>query len=195
MNTVAIFCGSAQGLSPVYMESARAVGSQLAQRGIGVVYGGGRVGLMGAVADAALASGGHVTGIIPRALQEREIAHRGLSTLLVVDNMHQRKEKMAALSDGFIALPGGAGTFEEIFEQWTWAQLGIHHKPCAFLNVNHFYQPLQTMVERMVAEGFMRQSYADMLLFSDNLDEIIAYFNDYTPPEAKWNREGEKPNV
>ena len=109
---------------------------------------------MGAVADACLAHGGHVVGVMPRGLFEKEIAHQGLSELHVVENMHERKTKMAALSDGFIALPGGAGTLEEIFEQWTWAQLGIHHKPCAFLNINGYYDPLKAMVEKMVAEGF-----------------------------------------
>jgi len=186
MHTVGIFCGSSEGLSPVYMESASLVGKWLAENGIGIVYGGGRVGLMGAVADSALAHGGHVTGIIPKSLLEREIAHTGLSDLQVVDNMHQRKNRMAELSSSFIALPGGAGTAEEIFEQWTWAQLGIHNKPCAFMNINHFYDPLRVMVQQMVSEGFMKQGYADMLLFSEELPEIIEYFKAYTPPVSKW---------
>lgn len=186
MYSVGIFCGSSAGQSPVYMEAAARVGQWLAENGIGIVYGGGRVGLMGAVADSALAHGGHVTGVIPTNLFEREIAHTGLSDLQVVDNMHQRKSRMAELSSSFIALPGGAGTAEEIFEQWTWAQLGIHNKPCAFMNINHFYDPLSLMVQQMVNEGFMKQEYANMLLFSENLPEIIAHFKTYTPPVSKW---------
>ncbi|OXZ49395.1 TIGR00730 family protein [Escherichia coli] len=186
MNTVGIFCGSSAGSSPVYLAAARSAGQWLAQNGIHIVYGGGRVGLMGAVADAALAQGGQVTGVIPRALKAREIAHTGLSELHVVDDMHQRKTLMAELSDGFIALPGGAGTAEEIFEQWTWAQLGIHHKPCAFLNVNDFYQPLREMIQQMVSEGFMKPDYADMVFFSDNTRAIADYFHTYTPPVSKW---------
>ncbi|MFW0765500.1 TIGR00730 family Rossman fold protein [Trabulsiella odontotermitis] len=186
MHIVGIFCGSSEGCSPAYMDAARHVGKWLAEQEIRLVYGGGRVGLMGAVADSALAYGGHVTGVIPKSLLEREIAHTGLSELHVVDNMHQRKNVMAELSSGFIALPGGAGTAEEIFEQWTWAQLGIHDKPCAFLNVNHFYDPLRVMVQQMVSEGFMKQAYADMLLFSENLQDIIDYFKTYVPPVSKW---------
>ncbi|WP_434668780.1 TIGR00730 family Rossman fold protein [Klebsiella sp. B345] len=185
-HTVGIFCGSSEGSSAAYMDAARHTGKWLAEQGIHIVYGGGRVGLMGAIADSALACGGHVTGVIPKSLLEREIAHTGLSELHVVDNMHQRKNVMAELSSSFIALPGGAGTAEEIFEQWTWAQLGIHHKPCAFMNVNHYYNPLRVMVQQMVSEGFMKQSYADMLLFSENIHDIIDYFNAYTPPVSKW---------
>lgn len=191
MHTVGIFCGSSEGGSTVYMNAARHTGKWLAEQGIHIVYGGGRVGLMGAIADSALAYGGHVTGVIPKSLLEREIAHTGLSELHVVDNMHQRKNVMAELSSSFIALPGGAGTAEEIFEQWTWAQLGIHDKPCAFLNVNHFYNPLRVMVQQMVSEGFMKQGYADMLLFSENLQDIIDYFKVYTPPVSKWTTQNE----
>ncbi|KGT85980.1 LOG family protein [Erwinia typographi] len=195
MNTVGIFCGSSEGHSTAYIDAARHVGKYLAEQGISIVYGGGRVGLMGAVADAALAYGGHVTGVIPKSLLEREIAHTGLSELLVVDNMHQRKNMMAELSSGFIALPGGAGTAEEIFEQWTWAQLGIHDKPLAFLNVNHFYDPLTVMVQRMVSDGFMKQDYANMLRFSENLHDIIDYFKTYTPPVSKWTTRNENHHV
>lgn len=186
MHTVGIFCGSFEGSSIVYMDAARNTGRWLAEQGISIVYGGGRVGLMGAIADSALEYGGHVTGVIPKSLVEREIAHTGLSEIHVVDNMHQRKKVMSELSTCFIALPGGAGTAEEIFEQWTWAQLGIHHKPCAFLDVNHFYNPLRVMVQKMVSEGFMKQDYADMLLFCENLHDIIDYFKTYIPPVSKW---------
>ncbi len=153
MKSIGIFCGSSAGEHPLYLETARLVGRTLAQQGLALVYGGGKVGLMGAVADAALEAGGVVIGVMPRGLVEREIAHRGLTELHVVEDMHERKTKMAALADGFIALPGGAGTLEEIFEQWTWAQLGIHEKPCAFLNIKGYYDPLQAMVDNMVREG------------------------------------------
>lgn len=186
MKSIGIFCGSSDGHSPVYLQAARETGAWLTQAGLGIVYGGGRVGLMGAVADSALQHGGHVTGVIPVSLVEREIAHTGLTDLQVVENMHQRKDRMAALSSAFLALPGGAGTLEEIFEQWTWGQLGIHNKPCAFYNINNFYQPLQEMVQKMADEGFMKQSYVDMLLFSDSLPEIVAFFSAYTPPASKW---------
>ena len=139
MKSIGIFCGSSAGEHPLYLDTARLVGRTLAQQGLALVYGGGKVGLMGAVADAALEAGGVVIGVMPRGLVEREIAHRGLTELHVVEDMHERKTKMAALADGFIALPGGAGTLEEIFEQWTWAQLGIHEKPCAFLNIKGYY--------------------------------------------------------
>lgn len=186
MLSIGIFCGSAGGNHPAYLESARLVGEVLAKANITIVYGGGKVGLMGAVADAALALGGQVHGVMPRALVDREIAHRGLTQLHIVDDMHQRKHRMAELADGFIALPGGAGTFEEIFEQWTWAQLGIHQKPCAFLNVNGYYDPLKQMTRQMAAEGFIQQRYVDMLPFSEDLLTLIAFFKNYTAPQNKW---------
>lgn len=186
MYTVGIFCGSSEGYTSTYMDAALEVGKYLAENDIRIVYGGGRVGLMGAVADSALEHGGHVTGVIPTSLMEREIAHKGLSELHVVNDMHQRKTIMAELSSSFIALPGGAGTAEEIFEQWTWAQLGLHNKPCAFLNVNHFYDPLKVMVQQMVDEGFMKQTYASMLMFAERLPDIMDYFSKYQPPVSKW---------
>lgn len=186
MKAIGIFCGSSSGENPLYIETARYVGKTLAAADISIVYGGGKVGLMGAVADACLAHGGHVVGVMPRGLFEKEIAHKGLSELHVVENMHERKTKMAELSDGFIALPGGAGTLEEIFEQWTWAQLGIHHKPCAFLNINGYYDPLQTMVDKMVTEGFMHARYADMLPFATEAESVVAYFRNYQAPASKW---------
>ncbi len=186
MKSIGIFCGSSAGVNPCYIQTAQQVGKALAQADITLVYGGGKVGLMGAVADACLANGGHVIGVMPRALVEREIAHTGVTELFVVENMHERKTKMAQLSDGFIALPGGAGTLEEIFEQWTWAQLGIHEKPCAFLNVNGYYEPLHQMVQNMVGEGFMHARYADMLPFAENIEHILLGFTRYTPPERKW---------
>jgi uncharacterized protein (TIGR00730 family) len=186
MKAIGIFCGSSAGENPIYLASAKQVGKALAQAGLDLVYGGGKVGLMGAVADAALEHGGRVIGVMPRGLVEREISHTGLSELHVVDDMHERKSKMSMLADGFIAMPGGAGTLEEISEQWTWAQLGIHEKPCAFLNVNGYYNPLQAMAEKMAAEGFMHRRYAEMLTFSDDVQDILTAFHQYAPPQRKW---------
>src|SRR6185503_14872599 len=142
MSRLCVFCGSSPGHDPAYGAAAAQLGRVLAERGIGLVYGGGRVGLMGILADAALAAGGEVIGVIPQALLDREIGHRGLTQLRVVDSMHSRKALMGDLADGFIALPGGIGTLEELFEVWTWAQLGLHRKPCGLLDANGFYAPL-----------------------------------------------------
>ncbi|MYN12613.1 TIGR00730 family Rossman fold protein [Pusillimonas sp. TS35] len=186
MTHIAVFCGSKVGNQAAYLDAARETGRLLARQGIGIVYGGGRVGLMGAMADAALAEGGEVYGVMPKSLVDSEIAHTGLTHLHVVHTMHERKAKMAELANGFVALPGGSGTLEEIFEQWTWAQLGIHQKPCGFLNINGYYDPVHEMAQRMVAEGFMLQSYADMLVFTNSLETILSRFRQYTPPPRKW---------
>jgi uncharacterized protein (TIGR00730 family) len=183
---ICVFCGSSSGHDPEYAGGAAAAGRSIALSGAGLVYGGGRVGLMGVVADAALSAGGEVVGVMPRALVEREIAHRSLSQLLVVETMHERKTTMSAMADAFLALPGGAGTLEEIFEQWTWGQLGIHGKPCAFLNIKGYFEPIRTMVERMVADGFLQPQFAGMLAFSESIDEILTGFASYVPPSSKW---------
>lgn len=183
---ICIFCGSSPGHDPAYREAAAAAARSMAESGAAIVYGGGRVGLMGAVADAALAAGGEVIGVMPRSLVAREIAHRGLSRLQVVETMHERKTTMSGLADAFLALPGGAGTLEEIFEQWTWGQLGIHGKPCAFLNVKGYFDPLRTMLDKMVAEGFLLPPFVSMLTFSDNISLILAGFRAYAPPASKW---------
>jgi uncharacterized protein (TIGR00730 family) len=149
---ICVFCGSKSGNNELYTSAAREMGRSLAQRGIDLVYGGGRVGLMGALADAALLAGGAVIGVIPQSLVQREIQHTGLTELHIVQTMHERKTQMAELADGFIALPGGAGTFEEILEQWTWAQLGIHQKPCGFLNTNGYFDLLRKMIGQMAAK-------------------------------------------
>jgi uncharacterized protein (TIGR00730 family) len=188
LKSVCIFCGSSPGRDPIYLETATATGQALAKAGITIVYGGGKVGLMGAVADAALAAGGHVVGVIPRALVEREIGHTGLSQLHVVETMHERKTMMAQLSDGFVALPGGAGTLEELFEEWTWAQLGIHQKPCGLLNVKDYFAPLLAMIDRMVAEGFTITAYAEMLIIETKVEELLRRFATYHPPPRKWLR-------
>jgi uncharacterized protein (TIGR00730 family) len=141
---------------------------------------------MGILADAALAAGGTAHGVISRGLFEREIAHRGLTTLEVVDSMHERKLRMAELADGFLALPGGIGTFEEIFEQWTWAQLGIHAKPCGFLNTAGYFDPLLAMIERMRAEDFVNEAHVRMALIDDEIERLIDRYADYVPPPLKW---------
>jgi uncharacterized protein (TIGR00730 family) len=182
---ICVFCGSSPGNHPVYASAARKIGQELVEQGCEVVYGGGRAGLMGTVADAALAAGGKVIGVIPRALVDQEIAHVGLTQLLVVETMHERKARMAELADGFIALPGGIGTLEEIFEQWGWARLGIHEKPCAFLDVNGFFQPIRLMIEQMLRAGFMHRKYTDMITFASDLDQILAAFRDYRPPSDR----------
>jgi uncharacterized protein (TIGR00730 family) len=156
------------------------------ERGCELVYGGGRAGLMGIVADAALAAGGKVTGVIPRALVDQEVAHTGLTQLLIVDTMHERKAKMVELADGFIALPGGVGTLEEIFEQWGWARLGIHEKPCAFLDVNGFFEPIQIMAAQMLHAGFMRREHSDLVTFGSDLEQILRAFQAHKPPTGTW---------
>jgi uncharacterized protein (TIGR00730 family) len=183
---VCVFCGSSSGHDPAYADCAAAVARSIVRHGGTLVYGGGRVGLMGIVADAALSAGGEVVGVMPRALVEREIAHRGLSQLHVVETMHERKTTMSTLSDAFLALPGGAGTLEEMFEQWTWGQLGLHAKPCGFLNLKGYFEPIRLMVEKMVSEGFLRPQHAAMLTFSDSIDELLAGFRSYVPPPSKW---------
>ncbi len=186
MNSIAIFCGSALGSEPRYAQIAEQVGQTLATRQQMLVYGGGRSGLMGVVADSALAAGGKVTGVIPRALVNRELAHPDITQLFVVDNMHERRTKMSELAQGFIAIPGGAGTLEEIFEQWTWAQLGIHQKPCAFLNVDGFYDDLLKFIRMTTEQGFTKARFTDALIVSDHLEDILEQFESYRPPEAKW---------
>lgn len=183
---VCIFCGSHAGRDEAFLDAARRTGRILAERGVGIVYGGGRVGLMGAVADAARALGGAVIGVIPRALVEAELAHRDLTDLHVVDSMHERKAMMSELADGFIALPGGAGTLEEMFEQWTWAQLGIHEKACAFLNVRGFFDPLRLMIDRMADDGFVRRDHAEMIAFRNDIESILDYVETYRSPPPKW---------
>jgi uncharacterized protein (TIGR00730 family) len=186
MQAIGVFCASSNGNVELFHDTARAVGAMLAERGLELVYGGGRVGLMGLVADAALAAGGKVTGVMTRALVDSEIAHGGLTTLRVVETMHERKTVMADLSDAFVALPGGPGTMEEIFEQWTWAMLGLHAKPCGFLNVGDYFGPLRAMVEHMVAAGFLRRDHADMVAFEAGMERLIACFETYAAPPRKY---------
>ncbi len=188
-----VFCGSNAGQDPVYLASARALGEALAASGIGLVYGGASVGLMGAVADAALARGGHVIGVMPQTLVDKEIAHKGLSDLRVVRSMHERKALMAELADGFIALPGGLGTFEELFEVWTWAQLGYHRKPCALLNAGGFYDKLTDFLDDVVERGFVKPIHRAMLIVESDPAALIQAIRAYEPPKVdKWIKAGER---
>ena len=189
MNSIAIFCGSAFGSDPIFTEIAKQVGETLAKQGKTLVYGGGRSGLMGTVADSALAAGGQVIGVIPQNLVDAELAHPDLTELYIVKNMHERKTKMSELSDGFIALPGGPGTWEEIFEQWTWAQLGIHLKPCAFLNVEGFYSDLFKFIQLSTNKGFTKERFTDTLICSDSIDAILTQFETFIAPEPKWSKQ------
>ena len=187
MKSVCVFCGSNPGNDPVYAEAARAMGAEIARRGMVLVYGGGAVGLMGIVADAALAAGGEVHGIIPRALREKEVGHYGLTRLEIVETMHIRKARMAELSEGFIAMPGGIGTFEELFEIWTWGQLGIHDKPLAFLNVAGFYDPLAAFLDNTVEAGFLKQTHRAMAMTDTQPATLLDRMEQYVPAQTiKW---------
>jgi uncharacterized protein (TIGR00730 family) len=182
-----VFCGSNVGRDPAYVRLAEALGATLAKRGIGIVYGGGRVGLMGALADAALVAGGEVIGVMPQALIDREIGHRGLTQLRIVGSMHERKALMAELADGFVALPGGVGTLEELFEVWTWAQLGLHTRPCGVLDSDGFYAPLVAFLDHLVETGFVRPEHRAMLLSARSPEELLAAFAAYRAPRVgKW---------
>lgn len=187
MKRICVFCGSNPGLRPEYAQAARAMGCALVTRGIGLVYGGGHVGLMGIVADTVLKAGGEAIGVIPEALMRREVGHLGLSELHVVGSMHERKQMMADLSDGFVAMPGGYGTFEEFCEVITWSQLGIHPKPCGLLNVLRFYDPLLAMFDHGVAEGFITPAHRSMVLEEADPNALIERMRGFVPPKVqKW---------
>jgi uncharacterized protein (TIGR00730 family) len=190
---VCVFCGSSPGNDPIYLDVARTFGALLAARGLGLVYGGGDIGLMGVLADAALAAGGEVIGVIPRALVNREVAHHGLSDLRVVSSMHERKALMADLADAFVALPGGLGTLEELCEVLTWAQLGIHAKPCGLLDVRCYYGPLLAFLDRVVEEGFMHRENRDLLLVDDDAERLLDALASYHPPRTeRWLDDGQR---
>jgi uncharacterized protein (TIGR00730 family) len=188
MKSVCVFCGSSTGANPAYARAARELGRTLAERKLVLAYGGGRVGLMGEVATAALAAGGEVLGVIPHALSGKEIALAECTELVVVDTMHERKALMADRSDAFVALPGGYGTCDELFEIVTWAQLGIHRKPVGLLNVNGFFTPLLGWLDHVVAEGLLKPKHRDLLLVADTVPELLARLTAWTPPEPikKW---------
>lgn len=181
MKAICVYCGSNPGHDDTYAAAARSLGIRIARRGHRLVYGGGNVGLMGIVADAALAAGGEVTGVIPQQLVDWEVAHRGVTTLEVVPDMHTRKMRMFDISDGFVALPGGFGTLDEMFEMLTWRQLGIGDKPCAFLDVAGFYAPLVAMLDRMVAEGFLHADQRRDLWHGDDAEAMLDWMHAYVP--------------
>lgn len=188
MKRICVFCGSSKGSRAIYLEAAQNVGRTLAARDIELVYGGGCVGLMGAMADAAMEQGGHVIGVIPESLVAKEVAHKGLSDLRVVKSMHERKALMAELADAFVALPGGIGTFEELFEAMTWTQLGIHTKPVALLDVNDFWAPVLVLLDRAVSDGFLAPDVRAAVIHGNDPAEVLDAVARWQPPTSvKWS--------
>lgn len=187
IQSIAIFCASSPGFDPIWMNDARHVGQYLAREGVTVVYGGGRVGLMGAVADGAMENKGKVIGVIPNFLNSKEISHSGITELISVETMHERKLKMNDLCEGIIALPGGFGTMEELFEMITWGQLGLHKKPVGLLNTNGFYNHLIAFIQQMVDAGLLKKENQDMLLVADTVDQLLDKMKNYVAPDVpKW---------
>lgn len=187
MKRICVYCGSNPGRLPVYREIAAELGRELVGRDLALVYGGASIGVMGAVADAVLESGGEVIGVIPQSLAIREVAHTSLSELIVVNSMHERKALMAELADGFVALPGGWGTFEEIFEILTWAQLGIHSKPCGLLNIANYFDHLALFLQHAMDERFVREEYKPMIIMEQDPKLLLDRFSQYQPPQVrKW---------
>jgi uncharacterized protein (TIGR00730 family) len=187
MRRVCVFAGSSAGQRPEYRIAAEQLGRGLATRGVGLVYGGAHVGLMGVLADAAIGAGGEVIGVIPQALVDKEVAHSGLADLRIVHSMHERKALMAELSDGFVAMPGGWGTLEELFEILTWGQLGLHQKPCGLLNVAGYFDGLQSFLAHAVDEGFLRRAHADSLLMTETVDALLDALGSARPAQIdKW---------
>ncbi|NML33090.1 LOG family protein [Paraburkholderia antibiotica] len=187
MKSVCVYCGSSMGANPVYAEAARAFGRALVKADLALIYGGGKVGLMGVIADTVMAEGGRAIGVIPELLVDKEVGHNGLTELHVVPDMHHRKKMMAELSDAFVAMPGGAGTLEELFEVFTWAQLGYHGKPVALLNTGNFYEPLIRLLQHTVDEGFMSKTYLDMLQIDADPLALLGKLQRYQPPvRDKW---------
>jgi len=177
MKRVCVFCGSAEGNDPAILEEARILGRLLAERGLGLVYGGAGIGVMGTLANACLEAGGDVTGVIPRTLMRQEVAHRGLTKLIVVEDMHQRKALLSDLSVGFIALPGGFGTFEEVFEMVTWRQIRIHSKPLVLVNTNGYYDGLDTFIRHSIATGFIRESNLELLPMAEDSRKALTFLH------------------
>lgn len=188
MNSICVYCGSNSGGSTAYADAARELARTLVDRNISLVYGGASVGLMGSLASEVMNLGGSVTGVIPKSLTEKEIVHRHLTELIVTPSMHERKQKMADLADGFIAMPGGIGTLEELFEVWTWGQLGFHQKPCGLLNVDRYFDSLLRFLDHSVDRQFVKQEHRDMLIVEREASELIERFEAYTAPDAeKWH--------
>lgn len=187
MKSITVFCGSNGGTDPIYREVAYKLGTTLALRGIRVIYGGASIGMMGAVADGALESGGQVVGVIPDFLLKKEIAHQAITELMLVKTMHDRKSRMNELCDGIIALPGGLGTLEELFEMLTWAQLGLHHKPIGILNIDQYFDPLLEFLDRMTTRGFLKDAHRQMLLVSNDITHLLHLMVQYRAPSVgKW---------
>jgi len=187
MKRITVFCASSIGTDETFRQQATELGKTLAKRNMGLVYGGAKIGLMGAVADGALGEGGEVIGVLPHFLKGKEIAHFGLTELILVDTMHQRKTKMNELSDGVIALPGGFGTLEELFEMLTWAQLGLHRKPIGLLNVNGYYDALVSLIQTMTDRALLKDINQQMLLVSDDINDLLQQMDDYVAPVVgKW---------
>jgi len=190
MKRLCVYCGSNRGRNPAYAEAAKTLGGVLAAHGIGLVYGGASTGLMGVVADAVTVNGGEAIGVIPQDLLRKEKPHERLTALRVVDSMHERKAMMAKLSDGFVALPGGLGTLEELFEVWTWAQLGFHRKPCALFNVISYFDPLIVFLDKAVKEGFVKKEHRSMLIVESEPANLVAQLDSYRPPDVpRWLRQ------
>ena len=187
LSSLAVYCGSSRGFDSTYIKEARQMGLGLAEKGISLIYGGGNLGLMGAVADGCLEGGGKVIGVIPHKLIEKELAHKGLTELHTVSTMHERKMKMADLADGFVAMPGGIGTLEEIMEVFTWSQLGYHTKPCALFNILGYYDPLLTFLGTIVKQGFMRKEYLDTFIVNNDAEALLNAMQSYERKEIyKW---------
>jgi uncharacterized protein (TIGR00730 family) len=187
MQRICVFCGSSVGVRPVYREAAECLGRTLVRRGLGMVFGGGRIGLMGVLANAVLEAGGEAIGVIPQSLMDKELGHLGLTELRVVGSMHERKAMMAELSDAFIALPGGYGTLDEFCEVVTWSQLGLHRKPCGMLNVDGYYDPILALFDHAVREEFIRPSHRGLILVDADAGRLLDVLADYQPPELqKW---------
>ncbi len=187
MKSIAVYCGSSKGINGVYKEDTEALGKLLARKKIAVIYGGGKVGLMGVLADAVLGAGGKITGVIPSFLKTKEVAHADLSELICVDTMHERKALIDKMSDGVIALAGGFGTMDELFEMLTWGQLGLHQKPVGLLNTNGFFSHILLAIEKMVSEGFLNKANREMLLVSENIEDLLLQMENYQALSVpKW---------
>lgn len=184
---IAVFCGSNKGDNPAYEQEAIKLGEFFAKNSIELVYGGGAVGLMGVISTSVMKNGGSVYGVIPEHLQNKELAHHGLTELHIVKDMHTRKAMMNDRAEAFVAMPGGAGTMEEIFEVWTWLQIGYHHKPCALYNVSGFYDKLLDFIEHMVNSGFLDRKYLDTLIVADNPQDLLQALKSYKSPKSKWD--------
>lgn len=185
VKSIAVFCGASKGASEIYIAGAKNFGTELAKQNITLVYGGSSIGMMGAVADSVLESGGKVIGVMPDFLDKKEVTHRRLSELIIVNSMHERKAKMSDLADGFVALPGGPGTLEEFFEMFTWAQLGLHQKPLGLLNINHYYDPLIALFNHMADEQFLLEKYRKMALVDEEAGGLLEKLKQYQPPVLK----------